>query len=52
MTVKADGRTMKANVPNTSVVPAPDGDKAQKSNVFVRRVDVERVRMLGASCEP
>jgi hypothetical protein len=52
VTVKADGRTMKANVPNTSVVPAPDGGKDQKSSVLVRRIDVEHVRMLAASCEP
>lgn len=50
MTVKADGRTMKAHVPNTSIFPASDRDKTRKSNILVRRIDVERVRMLGATC--
>jgi len=46
--IKSDGRTMKARVPNASVVPGPDPDK--KIDVLVRKVDVERVRMLGATC--
>jgi hypothetical protein len=51
VTVKADGRTMKANVPNTSVVPASDRDKdRKKTDILVRRVDVDHVRMLAASC--
>jgi hypothetical protein len=50
VTVKADGRTMKAHVPNASLFPASDRDKNRKSDILVRRVDVERVRMLGASC--
>jgi len=51
VTVKADGRTMKANVPNTSVFPASDRDKdRKKTDILVRRVDVEHVRMLAASC--
>ena len=50
VTVKADGRTMKAQVPNTSMFPASDRDKTRKSDILVRRVDVERVRMLGATC--
>ena len=50
MTVKSDGRTMKANVPNASIYPAPGADKDQDSRVLVRRVDVEKVTMLGASC--
>ena len=50
LTVKADGRTMKAQVPNTSIFPASDRDKNRKSDILVRRVDVERVRMLGAAC--
>jgi hypothetical protein len=41
---------MKAQVPNMSVVPASKGDKERKGDILVRRVDVERVRMLGASC--
>lgn len=50
MTVKADGREMKAQVPNMSVFPASNRDKERKGDILVRRVDVERVRMLGASC--
>ena len=50
VTVKADGRTMKAQVPNTSIFPASNRDKDRKSDILVRRVDVERVRMLGATC--
>jgi len=50
VTVKADGRTMKANVPNTSMFPVSARDKERKSDILVRRVDVEHVRMIGASC--
>jgi hypothetical protein len=50
VTVKADGRTMKANVPNTSMFPVSERDKERKSDILVRRVDVEHVRMLGAAC--
>jgi hypothetical protein len=50
LTIKADGRTMKAQVPNTSIFPASNKDKNRKSDILVRRVDVERVRMLGATC--
>jgi hypothetical protein len=50
MTVKADGREMKAQVPNMSLFPASNRDKERKGDILVRRVDVERVRMLGASC--
>ena len=51
MTVKSDGRTMKARVPNTSIV-APTENKDQKSRLLVRKVDVSKVKMLAASCEP
>ena len=50
VTVKADGKTMKAQVPNTSIFPASDRDKTRKGDILVRRVDVDRVRMLGATC--
>lgn len=50
MTVKADGRSMKARVPNLSIVAPKDHDV--KGPVSVRRVDVEHVRMISASCEP
>jgi hypothetical protein len=47
--IKADGRTMKAQVPNTSIV-APVKDE-KKGDVLVRKVDVEKVRMVAASCQ-
>ena len=50
LTVKADGRTMKARVPNSSMFPASNKDKERKSEILVRRVDVERVRMISAAC--
>ena len=50
LTVKADGRTMKAHVPNTSIFPASNKDKDRKSEILVRRIDVKRVRMISASC--
>jgi hypothetical protein len=50
LTVKADGRTMKAQVPNTSVFPASSRGKERESDILVRRVDVERVHMLRATC--
>jgi hypothetical protein len=52
VTVKADGRTMKYAVPHMSVVPNPDHDKTQRSDVLVRRVNVEKVRMIAPSCAP
>jgi hypothetical protein len=52
VTVKADGRTMKANVPHTSVLTAPGKDGDTKNEILVRRVDVEHVRMLAATCQP
>jgi hypothetical protein len=52
ITVKADGRTMKANVPLTSSLPAPGRDGDAKTDILVRRIDVNKVKMLAASCEP
>jgi hypothetical protein len=52
LTVKSDGRSMKANVPNASIFPASNADKDRKVNALVRKVDVEKVHMLAASCEP
>ena len=46
--VESDGRDMKARVPNTSIVPGPNADR--KIAVLVRRVDVNKVRMLDAAC--
>lgn len=51
LTVKSDGRTMKANVPNASVFAAPGDDKDRKARVLVRKVDVEKVKMLAATCD-
>jgi hypothetical protein len=50
MTVKAGGRTMKAQVPHASASTAPGRDGDDRMTVLVRRVDVERVEMLGATC--
>ena len=50
LTVKADGRTMKAHVPHASASAAPGRDGNEKMTVLVRRVDVEQVEMLGATC--
>jgi hypothetical protein len=49
--VKSDGRSMKAQVPNAYLVPAPGHDTDQKMNALVRRVDVDHVRMLSANCQ-
>ena len=46
--VRSDGRKMKAQVPNASIVAGPDPDR--KVDVLVRRVDVDEVRMLSATC--
>ena len=46
--VESDGRDMKARVPNASLVAAPDADR--KMAVLVRRVGVNKVRMLDAAC--
>jgi hypothetical protein len=48
MEIKSDGKSIKARVPNSSVVAGPNPDK--KLSVLVRKVDVGHVRMLGASC--
>jgi hypothetical protein len=52
VTIKADGRTMKANVPNSSVLPASPQDRERKGEVLVRRIAVEHVNMRAASCTP
>jgi hypothetical protein len=52
MTVKSNGRSLKARVPNLSVVPGGSGHDERKADIAVRRVDVEHVNMLAASCEP
>lgn len=49
--VKSDGDSMKAKVPNTYIFPDPTRDKDRKISTMVRRVDVEHVKMLSASCQ-
>ena len=51
VTVKSDGRSMKATVPNASLFPASTQDKDRKVTALVRRVDVDHVRMVAARCE-
>jgi hypothetical protein len=51
LTVKSDGRSMKAVVPNASLFPASPSDKDRKVSAVVRRVDVDSVRMIAARCE-
>lgn len=50
VTVKSGGASLKAEVPHDSLVGGPGSD--QKGEVIVRRVGVEKVKMLGATCEP
>jgi hypothetical protein len=49
--VKSDGDTMKAKVPNSYIFPDPTKDKDRKIPTLVRRVDVDHVKMLSASCQ-
>jgi hypothetical protein len=46
--IESDGDEMRARVPNSSVVAAPNSDR--KIRVMVRKVDVENIRMLDATC--
>ena len=49
LTVKSDGRKMTARVPKASIVAGPD--PLRKMDVLVRKINVERVRMLAADCQ-
>ena len=49
--VKSDGDDMKAKVPNAYIFPDPTKDKDRKISTLVRKVDVEHVKMLSASCQ-
>jgi hypothetical protein len=51
VTVKSDGRSMKATVPNASLFPPPTRDKDRKVTAVVRRVDVDHVHMIAARCD-
>jgi hypothetical protein len=46
--VESDGRDLKARVPNASLIAGPDADR--KMAVMVRRVEVNKVRMVDAAC--
>jgi len=48
--VKSSGQTIKARVPNASFRAANDRDN-EKGRILVRRVNVEKVKMIGAGCE-
>jgi hypothetical protein len=48
--LKLNGRSMKARVPNASFMFASDADDKHKSEVLVRRVNVDHVKMIGAGC--
>lgn len=48
--IKAKGDSLKARIPHMSVVPVGDGE--HKAPVLVRKVDVEKVRMISANCQP
>ena len=50
VTVKSDGRTLKAQVPNASIIAPTDVHRDESANVIVKRVDVDRVKMLSANC--
>jgi hypothetical protein len=49
--VKSDGHEMKAKVPNAYIFPDPARDKDRKISALVRKVDVDHVKMLSASCQ-
>ena len=50
VTVSSGGRTMKARVPNASFTFVSDKDHKHKSDILVRRVNVDHVKMIGAGC--
>jgi hypothetical protein len=47
--VESDGDHLKARVPHSSIVAAPGPDE-RRARVLVRKVDVENVRMVSATC--
>ena len=49
--VKSGGDEMKAKVPNAYIFPDPTKDKDRKISTMVRKVDVDHVKMLSASCQ-
>jgi hypothetical protein len=49
--VKSDGHEMKAKVPNAYMFTEPNRDKDRKISALVRKVDVNHVHMLSATCQ-
>jgi hypothetical protein len=49
--VKSGGDTLKAQVPNAYMFPNADHDKDRKFSTMVRKVDVDHVKMLSATCQ-
>jgi hypothetical protein len=49
--VKSEGRDLRARVPHSSIVSLPSRDK-REVKALVRKVDVDHVRMLAATCQP
>lgn len=49
--VKSAGHEMKAQVPNAYIFADPTRDKDRKISALVRRVDVDKVKMLAATCQ-
>ena len=49
--VKSGGDEMKARVPNAYIFPDTTRDKDRKISTLVRKVDVDRIKMLSANCE-
>jgi hypothetical protein len=47
--IESDGRAMKAQVPNPSILAPQNHDR--KIQVLVKKVDVHKVRMLAATCQ-
>jgi hypothetical protein len=50
LTVRSEGRRLTARVPQSIFVTSP-GARDDSVDVLVRKVDVERVRMIAASCD-
>src|SRR4051794_9490144 len=48
--VKSGGDKMKAKVPNAYIFADPSRDKDRKLSTLVRKVDVDHVKMVSASC--
>jgi hypothetical protein len=48
--VNSDGEHLKARLPHASVIGAAGRPDDRKISVLVRKVDVDRVRLLGVTC--